>query len=37
MLVKRDDLRKALEETEWDEARILLSHNPAIIREGARR
>jgi uncharacterized protein len=36
MLVKRDDLRKALEETNWDEARILLSHNPAIIREAAR-
>ena len=36
MLVKRDDLRKALEGTSWDEARILLSHNPAIIREAAR-
>jgi len=36
MLVKRDDLRKALEETNWDETRILLSHNPAIIREAAR-
>ncbi len=36
MLVKRDDLRKALEETSRDETRILLSHNPAIIREAAR-
>jgi predicted MPP superfamily phosphohydrolase len=36
MMVKRDDLRQALEETSWDETRILLSHNPAIIREAAR-
>ncbi len=36
MMVKRDDLRKALEETSWEETRILLSHNPAIIREAAR-
>lgn len=36
MMVKRDDLRQALEETRWDETRILLSHNPAIIREAAR-
>jgi predicted MPP superfamily phosphohydrolase len=36
MMVKRDDLRKALEETSWGETRILLSHNPAIIREAAR-
>ena len=36
MMVKRDDLRKALEETTWNETRILLSHNPAIIREAAR-
>jgi uncharacterized protein len=36
MMVKRDDLRRALEETYWDETRILLSHNPAIIREAAR-
>lgn len=36
LMVKRDDLWKALEETNWDEARILLSHNPAIIREAAR-
>jgi predicted MPP superfamily phosphohydrolase len=36
LMVKRDDLRQALEETFWDETRILLSHNPAIIREAAR-
>lgn len=36
MMVKRDDLWKALEETSWGETRILLSHNPAIIREAAR-
>jgi predicted MPP superfamily phosphohydrolase len=36
LMVKRDDLRKAMEETSWDETRILLSHNPAIIREAAR-
>lgn len=36
IMVKRDNLPKALEETNWGEARILLSHNPAIIREAAR-
>jgi predicted MPP superfamily phosphohydrolase len=36
MMVKRDNLRQALEQTSWDETRILLSHNPAIIREAAR-
>jgi uncharacterized protein len=36
MTVKRDNLRQALEETNWDETQILLSHNPAIIREAAR-
>jgi predicted MPP superfamily phosphohydrolase len=36
LMVKRDDLRLALEETSWYETRILLSHNPAIIREAAR-
>jgi predicted MPP superfamily phosphohydrolase len=36
LMVKRDDLRQALEETSWYETRILLSHNPAIIREAAR-
>ncbi|MCG3160715.1 MAG: UDP-2,3-diacylglucosamine pyrophosphatase LpxG [Acidobacteria bacterium] len=36
MMVRLDDLPKALEETIWSEARILLSHNPAIIREAAR-
>ncbi len=36
IMVKRDDLPKALEETNWGETRILLSHNPAIIREAAR-
>jgi len=36
LMVKRDDLRQALEETNWNETRILLSHNPAIIREAAR-
>ena len=32
MMVRLDDLSKALEETTSEEARILLSHNPAIIR-----
>ncbi len=36
LMVRRDDLRKALEETNPHETRILLSHNPAIIREAAR-
>ncbi|MCI0524843.1 MAG: metallophosphoesterase [Acidobacteria bacterium] len=36
LLVRRDDLPKALSETCGDETRILLSHNPAIIREAAR-
>ncbi|MGH9768010.1 MAG: metallophosphoesterase [Blastocatellia bacterium] len=36
MMVRLDDLSKALEETNWGETRILLSHNPAIIREAAR-
>lgn len=36
LMVKRDDLWKALENTSWGETRILLSHNPAIIREAAR-
>ena len=36
MLVKRDDLAAALVGTTADETRILLSHNPAIIREAAR-
>jgi predicted MPP superfamily phosphohydrolase len=36
MMVKRDDLRLALGETNQGETRILLSHNPAIIREAAR-
>ncbi|MBO0724163.1 MAG: metallophosphoesterase [Blastocatellia bacterium] len=36
LMVKRDNLWQALEETYWDETRILLSHNPAIIREAAR-
>ncbi|HEX5084930.1 MAG TPA: metallophosphoesterase [Blastocatellia bacterium] len=36
MMVRRDDLPLALEETSWRETRILLSHNPAIIREAAR-
>ncbi len=34
--VKRDNLQLALEGSESAEARILLSHNPAIIREAAR-
>jgi hypothetical protein len=36
LLVKRDDLPEALKDTSRDETRILLSHNPAIIREAAR-
>ncbi|NOT62652.1 MAG: metallophosphoesterase [Acidobacteria bacterium] len=36
MVVKRDDLAAALVGTTEDETRILLSHNPAIIREAAR-
>jgi hypothetical protein len=36
MMVKRDDLAAALAGTSADETRILLSHNPAIIREAAR-
>jgi hypothetical protein len=36
LMVKRDDLPGALSDTREDEARILLSHNPAIIREAAR-
>ena len=36
MTVKRDDLRAALLGTQPHETRILLSHNPAIIREAAR-
>jgi hypothetical protein len=36
MMVRRDDLRKALMDTHIGETRILLSHNPRIIREAAR-
>ncbi|MGH9838858.1 MAG: metallophosphoesterase, partial [Blastocatellia bacterium] len=36
MMVKRDDLHRALLGTSRDEARILLAHNPRIIREAAR-
>ena len=36
LMVRRDNLRQALEETNRVETRILLSHNPAIIREAAR-
>lgn len=36
IVAERDDLRRALEGTSRDEARVLLSHNPAIIREAAR-
>ncbi len=36
IVVKRDDLAAALVGTSPDETRILLSHNPAIIREAAR-
>ena len=35
LLVRRDDLELALSSTTRQEARILLSHNPAIIREAA--
>ena len=34
--VRRDDLQRALAGTTRDETRILLAHNPAIIREAAR-
>lgn len=37
LLVKRDDLELALCGTTRDETRVLLSHNPRIIREAARR
>lgn len=36
LTVGRDDLAKALMDTQSDDARILLSHNPRIIREAAR-
>jgi predicted MPP superfamily phosphohydrolase len=36
LLVHRDDLQRALSSTTRNEPRILLSHNPAIIREAAR-
>ncbi|MDQ3013378.1 MAG: metallophosphoesterase [Acidobacteriota bacterium] len=36
LTVGRDDLAKALLDTHADETRILLSHNPRIIREAAR-
>ncbi len=36
MLVRRDDLATALNGTRFDETRILLAHNPAVIREAAR-
>ena len=36
LMVRRDDLPRALWGTGRDETRILLSHNPAIIREAAR-
>jgi predicted MPP superfamily phosphohydrolase len=36
LLVKRDDLAAALEGTDPAEPRLLLAHNPAIIREAAR-
>ncbi len=36
LLVKRGNLRQALDGTNRNETRILLSHNPAIIREAAR-
>jgi predicted MPP superfamily phosphohydrolase len=36
LTVGRDDLPKALMDTQVDETRILLSHNPRIIREAAR-
>src|SRR5262245_31465632 len=36
LMVRRDDLSRALWGTYRDETRILLAHNPAIIREAAR-
>lgn len=36
LLVRKDDLRAALDGTFRNETRILLAHNPAIIREAAR-
>jgi predicted MPP superfamily phosphohydrolase len=36
LMVERDDLRAALDGTAGDETRILLCHNPSIIREAAR-
>ncbi|MGH9838853.1 MAG: metallophosphoesterase [Blastocatellia bacterium] len=36
VMVKRDDLHRALLGTSRDETRILLAHNPRIIREAAR-
>ncbi|MEP7271368.1 MAG: metallophosphoesterase [Acidobacteriota bacterium] len=36
MMVERNDLRAALEQTDATEVRLLLCHNPAIIREAAR-
>jgi uncharacterized protein len=36
MMVRRDDLPRALRGTTRDETRILLAHNPRIIREAAR-
>lgn len=36
LLVRKDDLPAALDGTARDETRILLAHNPAIIREAAR-
>ena len=36
LMVNRDDLAAALDGTERHETRVLLAHNPAIIREAAR-
>ena len=36
MMVKLDDMKAALADTSRDETRILLAHNPALIREAAR-
>lgn len=36
MMVEKNDLRAALRETNADEVRLVLCHNPAIIREAAR-
>lgn len=36
MLVKLDDMKAALADTSRDETRILLAHNPALIREAAK-